>query len=265
MAKHPEERYDYDELIEALDAGPHLPPQSLFRSSTSPTRVDASRSWMGRGPPRWPKVSSPASPPRTRTTVGHPPPARRSCPRPPGGPAPIPLFHLPEDDEPPVSPAPATRHRSSIPRGRGSCVRPARPDARAVHHRRRPAHPRDIGRAGGARIPFARTRDPPRPGDRGQRGTEPADSPAEGRAGDSSGRDPDGLDRADGPGSAERARDRLRPRGRGRFVPDWVRRIPDRLDGPFVTVRRVRRPTPPTRCRPPSGVRRERGDGRDRR
>ena len=30
MAKRPEERYDYDELIEALDAGPHLPPQPLF-------------------------------------------------------------------------------------------------------------------------------------------------------------------------------------------------------------------------------------------
>ena len=32
MAKRPEERYDYDELIEALDAGPHLPPAAPLRT-----------------------------------------------------------------------------------------------------------------------------------------------------------------------------------------------------------------------------------------
>ena len=47
-----------------------------------------------------------------------------------------------------------------------------------------------------ARRPIAGARASPRPGDRGRRGTEPADLPAEGRAGDSSGHDPGGLDRA---------------------------------------------------------------------
>ena len=117
--------------------------------------------------------------------------------------APIPLFELPDDEDegPPASPVPATRPRSSIPArtwvvtcallgltlvlfiiGVDQLIR----DLRA---RRR------------ARIARRRNPSAPRPGDRGRRGTDPAGSPAEARAGDPFGRDPSGRD----PGGLDRA------------------------------------------------------------
>ncbi|MEJ7639292.1 MAG: hypothetical protein WKF75_15275 [Singulisphaera sp.] len=119
MAKHPEQRYDYDELIEALDAGPHLPPQPLFAlvDEEPDAAVAADIPLLdGAGLPALTDGFL-AGLATSDSDDGRPPPAGLpTVPAPPeADQAPIPLFELPEDDEPPTSPEPATGPRSSIP------------------------------------------------------------------------------------------------------------------------------------------------------
>lgn len=248
MAKRPEQRYDYDELIEALDAGPHLPPQPLF--ALVDEEPDAAVADIplpdGAGLPALTDGFL-AGLATSDSDDGRPPPAGLPTVPPEVDQAPIPLFELPEDDEPPTSLEPAAHGRSSIPArtwivtcallgltlvlfviGVDQLIRATSGVSEELAARSPEPEPQSV-RAIAVHAAPIRAISPPEAAPVTPRAktrmvwTEPSDPVL--------------------PSVPETS---YGPDVEARFVPDWIREeVPGRLDGPFVTVRRVPAPDDP--------------------
>ena len=251
MAKRPEQRYDYDELIGALDAGPHLPPQPLsplVDEGPDAAVADVLPFLDGPGTPALTddflaglasSDSDDDRPPRAvLPTVPAPPEADQT---------PIPLSEVPEDDGPPASLDPATRHPSSISArtwivscallgltlvlfviGLDQLIRATsgvsdETTTRSPETTPLPAPAIAVDAAPSRPIPTAKGAPATPRATTPMAWTEPVDPVL--------------------PSVPETS---YGPAVEARFVPEWAREeVPVRLDGPFVTVRRIPAPEDP--------------------